>query len=248
MFSWLPAEHLQRRPSGLGAVLTSEVFTSGCAGSSSTARWLPNGMIESDGDVPIGLLAKEMDQWTELIRSAAVREGIPAQFIAGVMATESNGQQNAHTSCCYGLMGFLPATASSVAGRTVTPQELMSNPKFSIDLGAKLIKQLLTKYKGNIVKVTLAYNAGSVKCGAPKKCPDAPNRWNAVTDCADGLAVDYPGRTFGFSNAWLKQHGGTGALNFNLNIDFGPAFYVTVLLKTAAVLGIGYVAYKGLKK
>lgn len=244
MFAWLPAQHLQRLPAGgLGAVLSEQWVTSGC--SPARARWLPDGSIETDAGVQELVLPKAVHQWTGLIKSAAAKAGAPAQLVAGIMATESGGQPQAHSSCCYGLMGFLPATASWVAGRTVTPEELLSNTTLNVELGAKLIRQLLDKYQGNPIKVALSYNAGSVKCGAPKACSDAPNQWNAITDCAQGKAVDYPVRMFGYSNAWHKLYGKT-KLDLNLNLKFGPSFYLEVALKTAAVMGIGYLAYKGL--
>lgn len=241
MFAWLPAQHL--RPVGLGAVQTPGWFSSGCAGSSARARWVSGGYIEIEGQgVLQPTLPAAVDQWTSTIRSAASEHGVPPQLVAGIMATESNGQQGAKSWCCYGLMGFLPATASWVAGRTVTPAELLSNPTLNVRLGAKLIRTLLDKYKGDVVKTTLAYNAGSVKCGTPGKCPDGPNQWRAITDCAQGKAVDYPARMIGYSNAWQKKHGAAVGMDF-----LGPNFRLEVALKTTMLLGLGYVAYRTLR-
>jgi len=116
------------------------------------------------------------------------------------MSTESGGNPNAASFCCYGLMGFLPATASTVAKRPVGASELLSNPELNIDLGARLIRILWDKYNGNVVKMAASYNAGSVKCGAPGKCP-IPNQWNVISDCSGGKAVDYPGRVIAYNNA-----------------------------------------------
>lgn len=252
MFAWLPAQHLQRLPAGgLGAVQPEQWFDSGCGGGAQ-ARWLPNGIIETqhDGQKAYSTLKlpEAVLKWAPLIQSAAAKAGVPPQLVAGIMMTESGGQPQAHSSCCYGLMGFLPATASDVAGRPVTPAELLSNTTLNVELGAKFLAQLLTKYKGNPVKVAIAYNAGSVKCGAPKKCPDAPNVWNAVTDCAQGKAVDYPGRVFAYSNDWVETMGTsvTPSTTTPLVSGFGSSFYVEVGLKVAAVLGVAYVVAPGM--
>lgn len=181
-------------------VTSGQWFSSGCGGPQ--ARWLANGRIEIQGEgTPEKALPAAVKQWSSLISTSATKYGLWPHFVAGVMATESGGNQQAKTFCCYGLMGFLPSTATWLAERPVSADELLSNPSLSVDLGAKFIDWLMKKYNNNPIKVSTAYNAGSVKCGAPKNCPDAPNRWNVVADCAQGKAVDYAGRIIGYSNS-----------------------------------------------
>lgn len=255
MFAWLPAHHLQRLPvGGLGAVQPSQWFTSGCT-DAAQARWKPDGYIEvlhaGQQGTDVLQLPKAVLGWAPLIKSAAAKANVPASLVAGIMATESGGKSGLSSYAgAGGLMGLMPATASEQAGRTVTPEELLSNTTLNVELGAKLIGKLLDQYKGNIVKVAIAYNAGSVKCGAPKKCPDSPNKWNAVTDCdgpsgVGGKSVDYPARTFGYANSWVesgveKQASPPSSLS-------GPSSsYVELGLKIAAVVGLAYVVAPGM--
>lgn len=193
MIKWLPAHQ------SLGAVpgSSSDWFTSGC--SATRARW--NGStIETDAVLEPRAFPMDVTKWASEISTSAAKHGVSAPLVAAFMATESGGNPKAATFCCYGLMGFLPATASSVAERPVGAAELLSDPALNVDLGAKLIRILWDKYNGNVVKMAASYNAGSVKCGAPGKCPNAPNQWNVITDCANGKAVDYPGRIILFNN------------------------------------------------
>ena len=197
----------------------SQWYSSGCGGSK--ARWIERGRIEIEGD---GVVSKPVPEavkkWAPDIIASAKAEKLWPSFVAGFMSTESGGNQFAKSFCCYGLMGFLPATASWVAGRKITPDDLLYNPKLNIQLGAKLIATLMDKYSNNMIKVAASYNAGSVKCGAPKKCPDAPNRWNVVSDCAQGKAVDYPGRIIAYTNgaaeSGLFGHSSAERLDSNL--------------------------------
>ncbi|MDP9145303.1 MAG: transglycosylase SLT domain-containing protein [Actinomycetota bacterium] len=162
-------------------------------------------MIETTAVLQPREFPTAVNKWAKPIVSSAAKHGVPASLVAAFMATESGGNPNAATFCCYGLMGFLPATASWVAGRQVTPAELTGEPELSIDLGAKLIRMLWDKYNGNVVKMAATYNAGSVKCGAPGKCPNAPNQWKVITDCAQGKAVDYPGRIILHNNQAVES-------------------------------------------
>lgn len=134
-------------------------------------------------------------------------------------------------------MGFLPKTASWQAGRTITPDELLNDPALSVDLGAKFILYLMNTYKNNPIKVGTAYNAGSIKCGAPSKCPDAPNRWNVVTDCAQGKAVDYAGRVIGFNNA-AQASGAFGPSAVGSGSGAGKASPLWFVAGVALVAGV----------
>jgi len=221
---------------GLGAVSTpAQWFESGCSGP--RARWTPEGLIEIENEGAKALkLPEEVKQWRAIVDAAAAKYKLWPQFVDGVMATESGGKQDAHSSCCYGLMGLLPATASDQAGRKVSVNELLSDPALNVDLGAKLLSELMTKYGGNPIKTVIAYNAGSVKCGTSSKCT-APNRWNVIADCSTGgVSADYPGRAFGYSNAaaaWL------GANPLSSSASSGPGLG-TLALGAFAVGGAAY--------
>lgn len=195
-------------PIFLGAIaLPSDWFGSGCGGP--RARWLPSGAIEIEGQgTPKRALPAKVEQWTQEIHRASTKHGVPWNLTAGIMALESGGKQDAKSPAnACGLMQLLPSTASkpTLAGRLVTCNELLSDPKLNIDLGTKYLAELMDRYHGNVIKVGAAYNAGSAFCGAGKKCT-SPNRWNLVTDCGpSGQAVDYPGIVIGYANSALDE-------------------------------------------
>jgi hypothetical protein len=230
----------------LGAVALPEAwFDSGCGSSTAKARWLPDGRIELQGNEHAAPMPKAVRQWDSLIRAAASKHDVPPQLVAGILATESGGTAGLSSYAgAGGLMGLMPSTADWLAGRTVSKNELLADHDLNVDLGAKLIAYNLKRYNGNIVKVALAYNAGNVKCGAPKNCPGAPNQWNAVTDCdgpkgVGGKAVDYPARMFKYSNDWLAQ---AGSWKLDLDLDVRGAVMRRMLpwALAASAVGLAY--------
>lgn len=188
----------------LGAVVPELWFDSGCGGP--RARWLADGRIEIEGQgVPTSKLPAAVPQWYGEVAKAAAKHGVPVQLVVGVLATESGGNSKAVSPAgAAGLMQLMPDTANDLAKRKVSSTEIL-DPELNIDLGTKYIRELWNRYKGNPIKIAAGYNAGSVICGAPKKCPNGPNQWNVVTDCSGGKAVDYPARMFGYSNAALAE-------------------------------------------
>lgn len=225
----------------LGAVQPPSVwFDSGC-GAGPRVRWLADGKIEVEGlGVPTESLPKAVPQWGGLIAQAAAKYSVPAQLIAGVMATESSGKQKALSYAnAAGLMQLLPSTATGLAKRPVSANELMNDPALNVDLGVKYMRELWDKYKGNPIKIAAAYNAGSAICGAPKKCPDGPNQWNIVADCdgpsgVGGKAVDYPMRMFKYSNAALGA--GVGVASAGTSSSKGSS-WLPVAAGLALVVG-----------
>jgi hypothetical protein len=230
--------------SHLGAVQPpSGWFSSGCGGPQ--ARWLADGRIEVEGQgTPTTKVPPGVPQWYPEVVKAAAKYNIPAQLIVGVMATESKGDPKAVSYAgAAGLMQLMPATANDLAKRTVSLNELLNNPALNIDLGVKFMRELWDRYKGNPIKIAAGYNAGSVKCGAPGKCPDGPNQWNVITDCSGGKAVDYPMRMFGYSNAALVAGVSTSS---GSGVSSGASTW-KVVVGGLALGALGLVLLKGAK-
>lgn len=218
----------------LGAVPPPSVwFDSGCGGP--RARWLPDGRVEVEGQGSYATkLPKAVPQWFGEVNKAAAKYDVPAQLVVGVLATESSGNPKALSYAgAAGLMQLMPDTANDLAGRTVPLNELLNDTALNIDLGTKFVRELWDRYKGNPIKIAAAYNAGSVKCGAPGKCPTGPNQWNVITDCSGGKAVDYPARMFGYSNAALEA--GVKSASASSTKSSGAAWFVAGLAAVAAV-------------
>lgn len=90
--------------------------------------------------------------------------GVDPKILQAIAQIESSCGKNKGTSpagAC-GLMQLKPDTASKLAGRTVTCQELISNDSLSIDLSAKYISQNQSGscVQGRIERIFAGYNSG----------------------------------------------------------------------------------------
>jgi soluble lytic murein transglycosylase-like protein len=89
-----------------------------------------------------------------LVREAAMRNSLPPAFVASVAKAESAMKQNAISpKGAIGVMQLMPATAKAL---DADPHDTEQN----IDAGTRLLKELLIKYDGDVVKALAAYNAG----------------------------------------------------------------------------------------
>jgi soluble lytic murein transglycosylase-like protein len=89
-----------------------------------------------------------------LVREAAVRNSLPPAFVASVAKAESAMRQSAVSpKGAIGIMQLMPATAKSL---DADPHDTEQN----IDAGTRLLRELLIKYDGDVVKALAAYNAG----------------------------------------------------------------------------------------
>src|SRR5262249_53691721 len=85
----------------------------------------------------------------------ASRSGLPSAFVESVAIVESGLRSDAISpKGAIGVMQLMPATARSLAA---DPNDVFQN----IDAGARLLRELLIKYDGDVVKALSAYNAGS---------------------------------------------------------------------------------------
>ena len=89
-----------------------------------------------------------------LVREAAARNSLPPAFVASVARAESAMKQNAVSpKGAIGVMQLMPATAKAL---DADPRDAEQN----IDAGTRLLRELLIKYDGDVVKALAAYNAG----------------------------------------------------------------------------------------
>ena len=88
------------------------------------------------------------------MHEAAIRNSLPPAFVASVAKAESAMKQNAVSpKGAIGLMQLMPSTAKAL---DADPHDTEQN----IDAGTRLLKDLLIKYDGDVVKALAAYNAG----------------------------------------------------------------------------------------
>jgi soluble lytic murein transglycosylase-like protein len=89
-----------------------------------------------------------------LVNEAAVRNSLPPAFVASVAKAESAMRQSAVSpKGAIGVMQLMPDTAKAL---DADPHDTEQN----IDAGTRLLKELLIKYDGDVVKALAAYNAG----------------------------------------------------------------------------------------
>lgn len=90
-----------------------------------------------------------------LLHDAAVRAGLPPEFVHSVAKVESGLQPQAISpKGAIGVMQLMPETARSMGA---DPKDTEQN----IDAGTRLLRDLLIKYNGDVVRALAAYNAGA---------------------------------------------------------------------------------------
>ena len=90
-----------------------------------------------------------------MVHDAAIRYALPPAFVESVAKIESGMKANAVSpKGALGVMQLMPATAQ---GLGADAKDLEQN----IDAGTRLLRELLIRYKGDVVKALAAYNAGA---------------------------------------------------------------------------------------
>jgi soluble lytic murein transglycosylase-like protein len=103
---------------------------------------------------PVALAAPRATDPKTLVSEAALRNSLPPAFVASVAKAESAMKQSAVSpKGAIGVMQLMPATAKAL---DADPRDTEQN----IDAGTRLLKELLIKYDGDVVKALAAYNAG----------------------------------------------------------------------------------------
>lgn len=116
-----------------------------------------------------------------LVHEAAVRNSLPPAFVASVAKAESAMKQSAISpKGAIGVMQLMPGTAKAL---DADPHDTEQN----IDAGTRLLRELLLKYDGDVVKALAAYNAGP---GAVDKYKGLPP-YRETQDYVNKVIRDY---------------------------------------------------------
>jgi hypothetical protein len=115
----------------------------------------------------------------ELVTAAALRNGLPPEFVHSVVSAESTYRSNAVSrKGAIGLMQLMPATASEYGADP-------NDPSQNVEAGTRYLRDLLLKYRNSdhqVSRALAAYNAG----------PGAVDRHHGVPPYRETLA--YVGR------------------------------------------------------
>jgi soluble lytic murein transglycosylase-like protein len=109
-----------------------------------------------------------------LVRDAAIRSGLPPTLVESVARVESALRPEAVSpKGALGVMQLMPATARML---DADPHDTAQN----IDAGARLLRELLIKYGGDVVKALSAYNAGEGAVDRYRGMPPYPETQDYV--------------------------------------------------------------------
>jgi hypothetical protein len=122
------------------------------------------------------------DQLDQLVGDSSKQEGVQPDLIRAVISQESGARPCAISSKgAQGLMQLMPAIVTQFGVNDPF------DPKQNIAAGTKLLKQLLTKYNGDVKLTLAAYNAGSGRVDSVGGVPAIPETENYVTDIISKL-------------------------------------------------------------
>ncbi len=109
-----------------------------------------------------------------MVREAAGRAGLPPAIVESVAKTESGFDPGAVSpKGAIGVMQLMPATAKALGADP-------NDPAQNIEAGAKLLRELLLKYNGDVVKALAAYNAGEAAVDHYQGVPPYPETQHYV--------------------------------------------------------------------
>lgn len=121
--------------------------------------------------------------FANLIHAAAQKHGLDENLIARVIAMESNfNPRAASRRQALGLMQLLPQTAAHYSVADIF------DPAQNIDAGAHYLKDLLTRYRGNLTLALAAYNAGPEMVERYGGIPPFPETQNYVRQITSKMA------------------------------------------------------------
>jgi hypothetical protein len=121
---------------------------------------------------------------TPILEQAARREDLDPRLLTAVIQQESGFRPCAISrKGAQGLMQLMPATTEQFGVKD--PFEVKQN----IDAGAKFLKELLTRYSGNMSLALGAYNAGPGNVDAADGVPHNAETMTYVTEILSKLGI-----------------------------------------------------------
>lgn len=149
------------------AAIKAQVGTGGPADAFFSTPWISPASITPPVLVP-GCVAMQESELKPIVTEAAKAQGMQPELVFAVVKHES-----AYYPCALsdkgalGLMQLMPEVADQFGVDAL-------DPKQNVSAGTRYLKQLMTRYKGDLKLTLAAYNAGPQRVDAEKKVPDIP--------------------------------------------------------------------------
>jgi len=122
---------------------------------------------------------------SQLVDQTASREQVAPDLLRAVIRQESAGYPCAVSrQGAAGLMQLMPSTARQFAVRDAF------NPKQNVEAGARLLRQLIERYPGDLASALAAYNAGTVPVDQHGGVPPYAETQNYVRQILGWLTSD----------------------------------------------------------
>jgi len=145
----------------------SQVGGGGPADSFFTTPWITPASISVPTIIP-GCQPMPEDELKALIAESAKANDVKPEVVRAVIRRESDSYACAVSEKgALGLMQLLPEVAQQFGADPL-------DPKQNVQAGTQYLKQLMTRYKGDLKLALAAYNAGPQRVDADKKVPDIP--------------------------------------------------------------------------
>jgi soluble lytic murein transglycosylase-like protein len=129
--------------------------------------------------------ALDRDEVNALVAQAARKQVLPPELLRAVMKQESGFKPCAVSMRgAQGLMQLMPTTAQQF--HVADPFD----PEQNVRAGAAFLKQLLTRYKGDLRLALAAYNAGPLRADQQDSRPFPIETQNYLTNIFADLGVD----------------------------------------------------------
>jgi soluble lytic murein transglycosylase-like protein len=123
----------------------------------------------------------------KMIDDASLKHGVDAMVVREVARQESAFRPCAVSpKGAEGLMQLMPSTQADLQVRNPF------DPRESLDAGAKLLKELMERYHGDLKLALGAYNAGPARVNEFRGIPEIPETQNYVSDILLRLPQSQP--------------------------------------------------------